>query len=310
MSSRKTLDKPRGLQDAPGRLDVLARSHRRQVEGVLKRLVRSYHPLMLAELEYSKMVELSTKMVLVGRACTLIGGQPFDGRHMRIAALYGACCFLGDSFLDDFGEAAAREYLERYELLLTKGWFELRNDRERLFYVILARLFSERDMLDPLLRQAVFSLFLTQKRDVELRAAKLPTESGPRRALLRMLRECARDRSGHAITLLAHLLVPGLPLRYASPIYLAGSLIMHIDDHGDCHYDRHHRRVTYMNQVRDPARRLGEIYRRGIDRIERGLPQSRGRELMIAFLGRYYHTRLRKNRLERGRGGMSWTVYA
>ena len=294
-----------------GRIDALIRSSRRHVESTLKPLVKNYYPQMLVSpaLEYWKMVELSTKMTLVGRACVLICEQRFDRRHLRIATLYGACCFLGDSFLDDFGDATAREYLDRYELLLTKGWFELRNDRERLFYVILARLFSERDILDPLLRQAIFGLFLTQKRDVELRATTIATERAPRRMLLRLLRECARDRSGHAITLLSNLLVPNIPLQYAFPIYTAGSLIMHIDDHGDCHYDRHYHRLTYMNQLRDPVRTLGDICRRGIEQIRGGLPESPGRELMIAFLRRYHRTRLRKNRLERNSGALSWTVY-
>jgi hypothetical protein len=126
---------------------------------------------------------------------------------------------------------------------------------------------------------------------------------------LTALRECARDRSGHAITLLSLLLVPSIPLRYRCHIYTAGSLIMHIDDHGDCHFDRHHRRLTYMNQVSDPGRALRAIFHRGIDSIRRGLPESEGRRLLIAFLRRYYETRLRKHRLERGRGEVSWTVY-
>ena len=34
---------------------------------------------------------------------------------------FGGCCFLADSFIDDFGPDATREYLERIELLLTTG---------------------------------------------------------------------------------------------------------------------------------------------------------------------------------------------
>ena len=311
MNGRTISAGARASTAAPDRIDVLIRSHRRHVDNALKPLVLAHYPSMTAPpgLEYAKMIELSTKMVMVGRACVLIGGQAFNRRHLRIAALYGACCFLGDSFLDDFGEAAAHEYIQRYELLLTKGWFELRNDRERLFYVILSRLFGERDILDPLLRQAIFGLFLTQKRDVELRATTAALEGIARRTLLRRLRECARDRSGHAITLLAHLLNPDLPLPYASAIYTAGSLIMHIDDHGDCHSDRYYHRATFMNQVRDPVSTLSAIYRRGIEQIRSELPASLGRDLMLAFLHRYHQTRLRKHRLERGRGGASWTVY-
>jgi len=44
-----------------------------------------------------------------------------------------------DSFIDDFGEAATRDYLDRLEVLLTEGWFEPRTDREKLFFVIVSR---------------------------------------------------------------------------------------------------------------------------------------------------------------------------
>jgi hypothetical protein len=296
----------------PDSLDALIRSHRSRVERTLKPLIRRYYPGMLTAsggLEYRKMIELSSKMTMVGRACTLIAGYPFDARRLRISILFGACCFLGDSFLDDFGEAASREYLRRYELLLTKGWFEVRNDRERLFYIILARLFSERDVLDPMLRQAIMRLFLSQQKDVEIRMGSGAFRALPRRGQLRMLRDCARDRSGHAITLLTLFLVPCIPLRYHCLIYEAGSLIMHIDDHGDCHFDRYHHRLTYMNQVRQPVRVLHGIFQRSIGRIRQGLPESEGRDLLAAFLRRYYRTRLKKHRLERSRGAWSWTVY-
>jgi hypothetical protein len=39
------------------------------------------------------------------------------------------------------------------------------------------------------------------------------------------------------------------------------------------------------------------------------LPESDGRDLLVAFLRRYYLTRLKKHRLERSRGAWSWTVY-
>lgn len=293
------------------KVESLMHSHRPRVEEQLRPLVREHYPAMIAsgDVEYRKMVELSSKMTMVGRACTEIAGFPFDDRRMRIAALFGGCCFLGDSFLDDFGEDAAKEYLDRYELLLTKGWFEVRNDRERLFYVILSRLFAERDVLDTMLRQAIFGLYLSQKRDVEMRSGGRALDSMTRRGRLGVLRTCARDRSGHAITILSLFLVPRIPLRYHSAIYAAGSLIMFIDDHGDCHYDRHYHRLTFMNQVKNPADRLGQIFRESIRRINDGLPQSTGRDLLIAFLYRYYTTRLRKHRLERSRGASSWTVY-
>src|ERR1035438_1571925 len=104
----------------PDALDALIRSHRSRVERTLKPLIRRYYPGMLAAsggLEYRKMIELSSKMTMVGRACRLIAGYPFDARRLRISILFGACCFLGDSFLDDFGEAASLEYLKRCELL-------------------------------------------------------------------------------------------------------------------------------------------------------------------------------------------------
>jgi hypothetical protein len=134
-------------------------------------------------------------------------------------------------------------------------------------------------------------------------------ENMPRRSRLRQLKRCARDRSGHAITMLSLFLVPQLPLQYHGAIFTAGSLIMFIDDHGDCHYDRHYRRLTFMNQVKSPADRLGHIFRDSIRQIREGLPESTGRELLVAFLYRYYVTRLAKHRLERDRGASSWTVY-
>jgi hypothetical protein len=296
----------------PDSLDALIRSHKSQVERTLKPLIRRYYPAMLAAsdgLEYRKMIELSSKMAMVGRACTLIAGYRFDARRLRIGSLFGACCFLGDSFLDDFGEAAALEYLKRCELLLTKGWFEIRNNRERLFYVVVSRLFAERDVLDPILRQAIFSLFLSQKEDVELRAGSSEFQKHPRHVQLRMLRQCARNRGGNTSTVLALFLVPKLPLEYHYVIFTAGSLFMYVDDHGDCHYDRHYRRLTFMNQVKRPVPALRAIFGRGIELIHRGLPGSEGRDLLIAFLERYYLTRLRKHRLERSRGVLSWTVY-
>jgi hypothetical protein len=285
---------------------------RRHVRQTLEPLVREYCPDMMAgtRVEYQKLLELSSKMTMVGLACTRIAGFPFDARRRRIAALLGACCFLGDGFLDDFGEAAALDYLKRYELLLTKGWFEVRTSREKLFYVILSRLFGERDVLDPILRQAIFSLYLSQKRDVELRTSSSDFQKLPRPLQLRMLRECARNRGGNTSTVLALLLVPHLPLGYHYLVFTAGSLFMYIDDHGDCHYDRHYRRLTYMNQVKHPVPALRAIFSRGIESIHRGLPPSEGRDLLIAFLYRYYLTRLRKHRLERSRGVLSWTVYA
>jgi len=293
------------------RVDELTQRYRKKVVGTLEPLVRCYCPALLGNSnnQYRKMVELSTKMTLVGHASTESAGESYDTRRRTIASLFGGCCFLADSFIDDFGEKAARDYLARFELLLTKGWFEVRTDREKLFYVILARLFTERDVLHPTLRQAIWLLYEAQKRDVELRFRSRSLRRLPRRKQLAVLRQCARDRSGHAITVLSAFLVPELPLAYRSLIFTAGALIMHIDDHGDCYADLLDRRITYMNQVKQPARVLRRIFLAHVGRIARGLPLGAERDLLIAFLFRYYITRLAKHKEQRKHGGTAWAVY-
>ncbi len=293
------------------RVDGLTQSYRKKVVGTLEALVRCYCPVLLGNPnnEYRKMVELSTKMTLVGHATTESAGEPYDTRRRTIASLFGGCCFLADSFIDDFGEEAARDYLARFELLLTKGWFEVRTDREKLFYVILARLFTERDVLHPTLRQAIWLLYEAQKRDVELRFRSRSLRRLPRRKQLAVLRQYARDRSGHAITVLSAFLVPGLLLASRNLIFTAGALIMHIDDHGDCYADLQDQRITYMNQVKQPARALRRIFLAHVGRLARGLPPGAGRDLLIAFLFRYYITRLAKHKEQRKHGGTAWAVY-
>lgn len=292
-------------------MGFLISEYRQKVEQILRPLVSIYYEELLRknDSEYRKMVELSTKMMIVGRACTEIAGFPFDSRQQLISGLYGGCCFLADSFIDDFGEKAAREYLQRFGLLLTDGWFDIRSDREKLFYVIIRRLFTERDVLNPILRQAIVLLYLAQKRDVDMRLNAATFRAISRRRQLNLLRQCARDRSGHAIIVLSRFLVPELPLKYHHLIFIAGSLIMHIDDHGDCYSDLHSRRITYMNQVSRPAEALRRIFYRGITRLQTGLPAGSGRDLMIAFLLRYYVTRLKKHQLEKNKGDLTWTVY-
>lgn len=292
-------------------LDNMLREHREKVASHIAPLVAAHYPELTqkADTEYRKMVELSTKMSMVGRACTYIANSPFDDRRLRISALFGACCFLGDSFVDDFGMEVAKEYIDRFEVLLTEGWFEVRNERERLFYVVLSHLFKERDILAPMLRQAIFLLFLAQKRDVAFRLDSDKIKSLPRQRLLNVLRECSRDRSGHAINVLSLFLVPEFPLHHQHQIYTAGSLIMNIDDHGDCYFDRHDNRITYMNQVKEPAKVLRRIFNRDVARIYNGLPAGKGRDLLIAFLYRYFVTRLKKHTIEKHRGAASWTVY-
>ena len=292
------------------RIDDLAQAYRAQVRDTLAPLVATWYPALAASgAEYAKMLELSTKMTLVGRACTEVAGEVFDGRRRRIAILFGCCCFLADSFLDDFGAEASRLYLQRFSLLLSTGWFEVTNERERLFYVVLARLFAERDVLDPLLRQAILRLHAAQDRDVALRldAHRLAGLPLPRQRSI--LKHSARDRSGHAIIVLSCLLVPSLSLDLLTLIFAAGALIMFIDDHGDCFADRRDGRVTYMNHVRQPERVLQRITLGYLTRLVAGLPANAGRDLLLGFLTRYYLTRLQKHRAQARHGGTAWDVF-
>ena len=295
---------------AHARTDRLIRTYRKSVSDHLEPLVRAYNPAMLEapQQEYRKMLELSAKMNVVGHACSEIFGHDYDERRRRIGTLFGACCFLADSFIDDFGEEATRAYLARLELLLTEGWFDLRSDRERLFFVILSRLFAERDLLDPTVRQAILRLYAAQKQDVDLRHAR-DDGRALTRAELNLLKRCARNRSGHAILVLSAFLVPELSLARLSLMFSAGALIMYIDDHGDCYSDRGDGRVTFMNQLRRPERALKSIFLAHITRLADGLPPSRGRDLLIAFLTRYYLTRLEKHRQQRTAGGSAWAVH-
>jgi hypothetical protein len=292
------------------KVDALIRDYRRDVVSCLEPLVKAHYPALLAARrgEYRKMVELSTKMTLVGHACCEIAGFDYDEHRRTIGSLFGGCCFLADSFIDDFGPAATREYIERLELLLTTGWFDVSTDRERLFYAIVSRLFMSRDVLDPMLRQAILLLFEAQKRDTELR---LSGEIGllSRRDQLTLLRHCARDRSGHAITVLTGFVAPEIDLAILPYLFTAGALIMHIDDHGDCYADLRDGRVTYLNQVRRPAATLRRIFLAHVTRLHAGLPANAGRDLMIAFLTRYFLTRLEKHRLQRLRSESAWAVY-
>lgn len=292
------------------RIDALARVYRAEVRDTLAPLVAAWHPaLPESAAEYAKMLELSTKMTLVGHACAVLAGYEFDARRRRIAILFGCCCFLADSFLDDFGPAATRVYLQRFSLLLSAGWFEVRTEREQLFYIVLARLFAERDMLDPLLRQAILRLHAAQAQDVGVRLDPDRLAALPQRRQHAALKRNARDRSGHAIIVLTAFLVPSLPLALLTLIFAAGALIMFIDDHGDCYTDRRDGRLTYMNQVRDPERVLRRIALAHFARLADGLPHNEGRDLLLGFLLRYYLTRIDKHRAQRRRGGTAWDVF-
>jgi hypothetical protein len=294
--------------EAFAKVDELIRGYRGNVVACLEPTVRAHYPELLATLEYGKMLELSTKMTLVGHAACEIAGYRYNERRQTIGTLFGGCCFLADSFVDDFGPAATHEYLERIQILLTTGWFDVRTARERLFYAIVARLFAARDVLDPILRQAIMLLFDAQKRDCELRLS-LDFAALPRRQQLRLLRLCARDRSGHAITVLTGFVAPRIEVSMLPYLFTAGALIMHIDDHGDCYADLRDGRLTYLNQVRNPAATLRKLFVEHVARLHAGLPPSEGRDLMLAFLTRYFLTRVEKHRLQKERADSAWAVY-
>lgn len=296
---------------AQTRLNDLFGRYRSGVGVYLEPLVRAYNPAMLdgEQAEYRKMLELSAKMNVVGQACTEIGGFDYDERRHEIGCLYGACCFLADSFIDDFGEVAARDYLKRLHTLLTEGWFDPKTDRERLFFVIASRLFAQRDVLHPVVRQTVLQLYMAQTEDVKLRATR--TDGGRRlnRSQLAALKRCARDRSGHAILVLSAFLLPELPLSYLARMFWAGALIMYIDDHGDHWADLKENRLTFMNQTARPERTLKRLFHTQIRQLASGLPDGEGRDLLIAFLTRYYLTRIEKHRQQRLKGASAWAIY-
>ena len=289
------------------RVGALIARYRERARGILYPLVLAHYPAMLTgdAIEYRKMIELSTKMMVVGHACTEVLGHDYDERREAIAGLYGGCCFIGDSFLDDFGDAVARSYVERFGELLATGWFELETDRDRLFYALIARLFSERDVLHPIARQTIAQLHRAQAQDVAMRSRD--DLSSPRK--LAELKTCARNRSGHAILVLCAYLVPEVPLARMATLFAAGALVMFIDDHGDSYADLGDRRVTYMNQVSRPESALRRLFLEHITRLHRELPAGSGRDLMIAFLTRYYVTRVEKNRNQRRQAGAAWAVY-
>jgi len=285
--------------------DLIGR-YRDKAREILYPLVMSHYPAMLAgdDGEYRKMLELCTKMMVVGHACTEVLGHDYDERRQRVAGLYGGCCFLADSFLDDFGDEAAEHYVARFGALLASGWFELQTDRERLFYGVIARLFAERDVLEPVTRQAIALLHRAQAQDVAMRRAGDMSASR-----LAELKACARNRSGHAILVLCAFLVPQVPLERLATLFAAGALVMYIDDHGDSFADLRDRRVTYMNQVARPERTLRSLFVAHVERLHRELPAGTGRDLLIAFLTRYYVTRVDKNRHQRRQGASAWAVY-
>jgi hypothetical protein len=292
-------------------IDSLMRTYREEVRATLMPLVKRYCPSIAKSpgMEIEKMLELSAKMTMVGHACGEVAGAKFDAHRRTMSALFGGCCFLADSFIDDYGDEAARDYVARFERLLTKGWFDIRNDREKLFYIIISRLFSRRNALDPMVRQAIVSLFNAQRTDIFLRLNAPSFRALPRRTQLRMLKQCARDRSGHGILVLAHFVAPGMSLSCHRFIFLSGALIMYIDDHGDYFADKQCNRITYINQVAFPETALRKMYGDTMRRLMSGLPNNNGKRLLCTFLHRYFVTRIEKHKREREKGGLSWSVY-
>jgi hypothetical protein len=292
-------------------VDSLMKTYRERVRATLVPLVERYCPSIAKGpgIEIEKMLELSAKMTMVGHACAEVAGAGFDAHRMTISTLYGGCCFLADSFIDDYGDEAARDYVSRFERLLTKGWFDIRNDREELFYVIISRLFSRRNAFDPMVRQAILSLFRAQRRDIFLRLDAPSLRALPRRTQLRVLKLCARDRSGHGILVLAHFVAPGMSLTCHGLLYLSGALIMYIDDHGDYFADKRCNRITYINQVAFPESTLRKMHADTMRRLTGELPENNGKRLLCTFLYRYFTTRIEKHNREREKGGLSWSVY-
>ncbi len=64
-----------------------------------------------------------------------------------------------------------------------------------------------------------------------------------------------------------------------------------------------------MNQLRNPERSLKRIFGAHVARLAEDLPHSRGRDLLIAFLTRYYLTRLDKHRQHKKAGASAWAVH-
>lgn len=292
-------------------IHALIEIHRTEVKKNLSEMVNVHYPSLITKKdgEFQKMIELTTKMTIVGRACTEIAGEKFEERRMKISGLFGACCFLADGFVDDFGEDASKEYIERFELLLTKGWFEIRTKREELFYIVVSRIFAERDVFNTMVRQAIFWQFMAQKRDIGLRFGMLNFSCLSRSKKLNPFRNCGRDKGGCVILVLSLLLVPETTSKYLHLLYTTGMLFQYIDDYGDYHYDRYYNRKTYMNQVIHPYRTLRRIMDKYIPILYESLPESRGKDILLTFLITYFVTRLEKHRLEQFRGKYSWTTY-
>jgi hypothetical protein len=155
----------------------------------------------------------------------------------------------------------------------------------------------------------VLQLYMAQKEDVDLRATRRAGGRRLTRGQLNTLKRCARNRSGHAILVLSAFLLPELPLSYLARMFWAGALIMYIDDHGDHWSDLKDNRLTFMNQVSRPERTLKGLFHTHIRQLASGVPDGEGRDLLIAFLTRYYLTRIEKHRQQRVKGGSAWAIY-
>ena len=111
------------------RVDELIRGYRREVVTGLEPSVRAHYPELLEDPgdEYRKMLELSTKMTLVGHACCEIAGYPLrraaaTEREPRSAA----AAFSPTASSTTSARTRPASTSQRIELLLTTGWFDVR----------------------------------------------------------------------------------------------------------------------------------------------------------------------------------------
>jgi hypothetical protein len=79
------------------KVDQLIRGYRGHVVACLEPAVRAHYPELLATLEYGKMLELSTKMTLVGHAACEIAGYRYDERRQTIGTPVTPISGTGDS---------------------------------------------------------------------------------------------------------------------------------------------------------------------------------------------------------------------
>ena len=67
--------------------------------------------------------------------------------------------------------------------------------------------------------------------------------------------------------------------------------------------------AVYGADVVVTGRTLKSLFTTHITQLAQGLPESEGRNLLIAFLARYYRTRVEKHQQQKLKGGYAWAVY-